>query len=420
MRVLLLCGLLLLAVPGAWAEVLRVDAMRLLPEATWRRGDAAREKEDGLYLLEWPISSLASDRPKVDLAPSGGVPEPGAPLTENPRGLALQVALPRRGTPLKTDAESFYDKLRKIWATQYGKNAEIGTIEISGVRWMTCRRPTGDGGAIVFQLATVYEGRAYSLLAFASPQATGLPKPIYDLLSGVNFGPEPRPWIATRVIAAQPGHDALEALVQGDAERLGQDGMLTGYGIEYSPPPDTANAGPGKRLSWFMDGFKWRNLVGRDERLPISLRGHLVASVPARLEGSPAAISIELRVAAESSTGVEAEVSLLDVCAPIAELDAALARLERGARAPLERLARERPASCPALPVSAPPRGLLARPGDTVAQPLVFSLPTGLPVAAGLSRVQIVTVRPRLVGNEDELGQNLLRQLGLYFVYAPE
>lgn len=388
--------MLLLAVPGAWAEVLRVDAMRLSPEAPWQRGDAAQEKEDGLYLLEWPL------------------------LSGSVQGVALQVTLPRRSTPLKADAESFHSNLRKIWAAQFGKGAEIGEIEIAGVRWMTCRRPTGDGGAIVFQLATVHERRAYNLLAFASPQATGLPKPVYDLLAGVRFGPEPRPWIATRVIAAQPGGIALEALVQGDAERLGQDGMLTSYGIEYSQPPGTPNAGPGKRLAWFMEGFKWRNLVGGDERLPISLRGHLEARGEARAAGATAAIAIELRVAAESGTGVEVDVSLLDLCAPTAELDAALARLERGARAPLERLARERPATCPALPAAMPPKGLLARPGNTVAQPLAFSLPPGLPVAAGLSRVQIVAVRPRLVGNEDELGQNLLRRLGLYFVYAPE
>ncbi|MDP2832950.1 MAG: hypothetical protein Q8Q28_06595 [Pseudomonadota bacterium] len=407
MRGLLLCGMLLLAVPGAWAEGLRVDAMRLSPDAAWQRGDAVQEKEDGVYLLEWPISSQSSGR-------SGVFPEPGAQLTQ---GVALQVALPRRATPLKADAESFHAQLRKIWATQYGKGAEIGEIEIAGVRWITCRRLAGNGGATVFQLATVHQGRAYSLLAFASPQAVGLPKPIHDLLAGVNFGPEARPWVATRVIAAQPGGLALEALVQGDAERLGQDGMLTGYGIEYTRPPDTANAG--QRLAWFMDGFKWRNRAGRDERLPIRLRGHLEARVPARVEGAPAAVSIALQVAAESSTGVEADVSLLDLCAPAAELDAALARLEQGARAPLERLARERPATCPALPVAAPPKGLLAQPGQGVAQTLEFSFPPALPPAAGLSRVQIVAVRPRLVGNEDELGQNLLRQLGLYFVYAP-
>lgn len=387
--------MLLLAVPGACAEVLRVDAMRLSPEAPWQRGDAVQEKEDGLFLLEWPLISRSA------------------------QGVALQVTLPRRSTPLKADAESFHINLRKIWAAQFGKGAEIGEIEIAGVRWMTCRRPAGDGGAIVFQLATVYEGRAYNLLAFASPQATGLPKPVYDLLAGVHFGPEPQPWIATRVIAAQPGHVALEALVQGDAERLGQDGMLTGYGIEYSPSPDTANAGPGQRLTWFMDGFKWRNRVGRDERQPISLRGHLEARGPARVEGPLAAVSIELQVAAESSTGVEADISLLDLCAPTAELDAALARLERGARAPLERLARERPATCPALPAAMPPKGLLAQPGQGVAQTLEFFLPPALPLAAGLSSVQIVAVRPRLVGNEDALGQSLLRQLGLYFVYAP-
>lgn len=396
MRGLLLCGLLLLAVSGAWAETLRVDAMRLSVDAPWRRGDAAREKEDGLYLLEWPIGS------------------------ENTRDVALQVALPLRATPLKADAASFYAQLRKIWAAQYGKDAEIGEIEIGAMRWLACRRPAGEGGLIAFQLATVFEGRAYSLLAFASPQAAGLPKPVHDLLAGASFGPEPRPWAVARVIAAQPGGVALEALVQGDAERLGQDGMLTGYGVEYSQPQDAAGAGPGKRLDWFMDGFKWRNLVGRDDRVPVSLRGHLEAKVPARVEGPTAVVSIVLQVAAESSAGVEADVSLLEICAPTAELDTALARLERGARAPLERLARERPAGCPAVPVVAPPRGLLTQPGHALTQTVELPLPPAQPLAAELARVEIVAVRPRLAGNEDELGQNLLRQLGLYFVYAPE
>lgn len=390
MRGWLLCGMLLLSVQAALAEALRIDALHLSPDAGWRRGDPAQEKEDGVYLLEWPAL----------------------------QGVALQVALPRESTPLKADAAAFHANLRKKWGAQYGRGAEIGGLDIAGVRWLVCRRPANDGGAIVFQLASVHEGRAYSLLAFASPQAAGLPKPIYDLLAGVDFGPQARHWISTRVVAAQPGREALEALVQADVERLGENGMLTGHGFDYLRLPDTATHA-GRGLAWFMEGFKWRRAAGRDERLPLSLRGHLEARVPARVEGALAAVSIALQVTAESSTGVEADVSLLDLCAPAAELDSALARLEQGARAPLERLARERPASCPALPVAAQPKGLLAQLGQGVAQTLEFSFPPALPLAAGLSRVQIVAVRPRLVGNEDALGQNLLRQLGLYFVYAP-
>jgi hypothetical protein len=426
--------MLLLSTQGALAEALRVDAMRLSPDAAWRRGDAAQEKEDGVYLLEWPlssqspgrqgafpepgaqISSRSPGRPKNDLAPSGGgsgaFPEPGAQLTQ---GVALQVALPRQATPLKADAAGFYANLRKKWVAQYGKRAEIGEIEIGAVRWLVCRRPAGDGNAIVFQFATVHEGRAYSLLAFAAPQAAGLPQPVHDLLAGVGFGGQARHWIASRVVSAQPGREALEALVQADAERLGQNGMLTGYGLEVTRLPDAAHAG--QALAWFMEGFKWRQAVGRDERLPVSLRGHLEARVPARMAGT---LAVSVHLATESNSGVEAEVSLLDLCAPAAELNEVLDRLERGARAPLERLARERPAACPALPDTVPAKVLLAQSGTVVTETLEFSVPPAPPLAAGLAGLKVVAVRPRLAASEDDLGQSLLRQLGLYFIYAPE
>lgn len=386
-----MCGMLLLAFPGAWAQALRVDAMRLSPDASWQRGDAAREKEDGVYLLEWPTN----------------------------QGVALQVALPHQSTPLKTDAEVFAAHLRKIWAAQYGKRAEIGEIEIAGVRWLACRRPTGEGDAVAFHLATVYEGRAYSLLALAPPRAVGLPRPVYDLLAGAGFGREPLRWAASRVMAAQPGREALEALVHGDAERLGQDGMLTGYGVEYRQLAETTDvqAGPGSRLAWFMEGFRWHRREGRDERLPISLRGQLEARVPARAAGG---LALSLNVAAESISGVVVEVGLLDLCAPAAELDAALSRLQRGARAALDRLARDRPADCPALPEAVPSVVLPGRPGKTVVETLAFPMPPSPPLAAGLARLRIIAVRPRLAAGEDELGQGLLHRLGLYFVYAPE
>lgn len=386
----LLCGMLLAFAWTARAERLRVDAMSLAPEAAWQRGDAAREREDDVHLLEWPAAR--------------GAPE-----------IAVQLAIPRRATPLKTDAEAFYANLRQKWALQYGKRAEIGLIEIGGARWLVCRRPAGGGDAIVFQIVRVHDGRVYSALAFTAPQVTGLPKPVYDLLAAADFGEPPRSWALRRVIAAHPGREALEALMLSDAEQLGRNGMLTGYGIDYLPLPELPDAGSGRRLSWFLEGFKWRRPVGSDERLPLSRRGSLEARAVAG-----ATLAVSLRLASASNATVEAEVGLLELCAAGAELELALEALARGERAPLERLARARPPGCPSAPTLLPPRVLRATPGQPVAQTLTFTALPARPLTAGLEQLRLVFARPRLAGGEDELGQSLLRGLGLYFVHALE
>jgi hypothetical protein len=388
-RGLMLCAMLLSAPQGAWSEVLRVDAMRLSPDAPWRRGDVAREEEDGIFLLEWPI----------------------------PRGVALQVALPRRATPLKADAETFRANLRRKWAAQYGRAAQVREMEIGGVNWLVCRRPGSDGDAIVFHLATVHDGRAYSLVAFAAPQAAGLPKPVYELLAAADFGPETRHWFATRVVSGRPGREALAALLVADAARLGENGMLTGLGVDSTELSDLVDGGRGRRLSWLIEGFRWRPGAGRDEREPLHLSGQLEARVPARAAG---ALAVSLHLAAGSAAGAEVEVTLLDLCAPPAELDDTLAGLERGAHAALERLARERPTSCTAMPGTPAARTLRAQPGRVVSEILEFPLPPAPPPAAGLAMARVLALRPRLVGGADALGQSLLHQSGLYFVYTAE
>lgn len=380
----MLCGLLLMATQGGLADTLSVDAMRLAPNAAWQRGDPARA--EGVYLLLWPT----------------------------PQGGALQVAIPDAATPLKTDAEAFQANLRKKWMAQYGERAEIGEIEIGGRHWLACRHPAATGDATVFQLASVYEGRAYSLIAFAPAQASGLPKPVYDLLAATEFGA--RGWVLSRVVTAQPGQKALEALLHADAQRLGQEGMLTGYGVEYTPLGGSSEAaGSGQRLAWFMEGFRWRNSPGLDEHLPLGLRGHLEARAPDR-----SALTLAVHLATESDAAAEAEVAVLDLCAPIAALDAALDQLQRGARVPLERLLRERTAACPDMPPAMPARILQALPGHDVVETLAFPAEPRPLLAPGLGRLRLISLQPRVPGGEDELGQGLLRHLGLYFVYAPE
>lgn len=387
----MLCGLLLSIAPAVAAEPLRVDAMSLVPDASWRRDDPAREKEDAAYLLEWPA-------------------------VEGARGVALQVAIPLRATPLKVDAEVFYANLRKKWTQQYGKRAEIGQVEIAGRHWLACRRSAGDGDAVVFQLATAHAGRAYSVLAFAGVGVQGLPKPVHDLLAAADFGEVARPWVFRRAIVAQPGPAALEALVAADVERLGHDGMLTGYGIQYVSPPEMAGAGPGLRLNWFLEGFRWRNRGGRDERLPLDRRGHLEAWVGA----STTAPTLIARFAGETNTAVEAEVGLHDLCAPAADLDAALTQLAAGVDAPLDALVRARPPACPPAPTGIPPRFPRARPGQPMVETLEFPVVSTPVAGAGLSQLRVLYARPRLAGSEAEPGQRLLRGTGLYFVFAQD
>lgn len=392
MRVLLLCGMLLSWMPYAQAAPLRVDALRLSPDAVWQRGDPGLEREDGVYLLDWPVD-------------------------KSTREIALQVAIPRQSTPLKSDPAAFQANLKKKWASLYGKRAEIGEIEIAGVRWLACRRPSGDGEAVVFQLVAAHEGRAYSLLAFTARQAIGLPAPVHDLLARAVFGAPARGWAVHHVIAAQPAGEALAALVQTDVERLGRDGMLTGYGVDSARLPDEDAAGRGQGLGWFLEGFMWRKPSGRDERVPVDQRGRIEARVPGRVADR---LSVSLNLVTEAGKDVEVEVGVLDLCAPPAELDDALARLQRGARVPLERLLRGRPAACAPTPSLPPPVVMSVPPGLPVRDTLSF--PSGnVPVSvAGLANRRVIYVKPRLAAGDGEVGEGLLRRLGLYFVYAPE
>lgn len=393
MRVLWLCALIwaqlvgLLGVSSAWAETFQVDALKILPDVAWQRGEAEREENESLYLLRWSgdvakdvANDVADDKAKAAL---------------------IEVAIPRRGTVLKNDAESFLYHLGKIWAAQYGRRAEIDEVKINDRTWLVCRRPSADQLAQVFQFASVHEGRAYSLVAFVPRTAKGVPKPVFDLVRNMEF--KASTWRLARTIPVQPGREALAALADLDAEHLGKNGLLTGYGVDYR----------GNAVDWFVEGYIWRG--GVKERHSLGAHGHLQATPP---DSGLSRLALDASLTAVQA-GMAVDARLLDACAAPAALDDALARLERGARAPLEKLQRERPSACPEPPTAAPPLPLQVAPGQAANATFEFALPPAWHPATSVKRAQIVVLKPRLAA-DSAFGENLTQALGLYVVYQPE
>jgi hypothetical protein len=399
------CALWLLAT-GAFAETVRVDALRLDPEAGWQRGAAAEEKEYGSVLLEWS----AADPP-------------------------LEVALPHRASKLKTAPEVFFEQLRARWQLLHGREAAITWLEVGDRRWLVCAYPSRDSKGRSFHLVTLHDGKAYGVLATTSVAATSVtttsvtttspPQPVLDLIAGARFGELAQPaasmtaastgWKKLRLLVVRPERETLDAWARDEAARLGDRGMLTGYGVEA--PKDDAE------LSWFLEGFRWR---GTRDHADFELRGHLLLDAPARWD---AAMRLEARLESPSSDGptLEAQTRVLDVCAPRDLLEDALKALEQGDAAPLDRLAGDRPSPCPAAPPFAPIYTLIAEPGH--ASTGTFSLdpapalePEKLSALrrAGLSWHRIVGMRPGLAGDPQAFGQGLVRHLGMFFVYGPE
>jgi hypothetical protein len=206
-----------------------------------------------------------------------------------------------------------------------------------------------------------------------------------------------------------PRGEALEAIAQAEAEALGEKGMLTGYGVNQTKAHKPLEGGDGSveglQLNWFLDGFRWGR--GRDERQPFEASGQLSAEVSPLWP--PGVLHVGLNVTAAEAP-VTARASLHAYCGPPGPWDEALAALARGARAPLERLAREH--ACPGMAGAGVLATVEARPGQTVARSVALTPP---PATA-----QRLWVEVRLVPQVGALGEGLLDRLGLYFVYAPE
>lgn len=375
---------------AAVAEDLRVEALRVPHAEPWRRGPADQEKRDGVFLLD----GRAGD------------------------GSPLQVAIFRRAPALKTGAEIYYRNLARHWRAQYGGLAAIQWLEAGGVKWLACRRPGRDEATGVFHLSTVFDGRAYSLLAFAPAETAAPPAALLDLLAAMRLGTgsgaasPPTRWLGARTYRFRPSGEALEAVVAADRESLGEDGMLTGYGLDYGGGPEGAG------VDWFLDGFRWKTVAGRVTRVPWANRGHLEVEPPG--EWTDASLWTLRLTLAEGEEGVSARLLAWDLCAPRERLTSVLEGLDRGARVPMERLAAERPEGCPP-PTAGASRSLHGEAGRTVAGSL--ALPAGTPSSAGpetgLARVRLVEVRLEPRPGRTAPGDGLLGRARLFFAFEP-
>lgn len=371
---------------GAVAGELWVESLLLPHEAGWQRGPASQEEEDDAYALE--------------RREAGGPP--------------LLLLLPRRAPRLKSDADTYYRNLTRHWRGSYGKGVLIDWLELGGARWLYLRRPARENGQGLFQLSTVHQGRAYSLLAFVPGDAVTLPAPVQSLLAGLRWvqgGPglpaRTARWARAgthRLLLAGPG---LEAVAQADADALGGDGLLTGFGLDYGVAS----------VNWFMEGYTW---VGKTERRPWSLGGKLEVEAPAELDGqTPWTFRLSLQ---PDQPAVQVSLVERDLCGAPDTLREAMGKLEHGLRGPLERLLAHRSVGCPA-PEGGETAGFLAgEPGRTATAN--WTPPAGgagPSVGAGLLRVRlmeaVLAYPPGTPGGPERPGEGLLSRARLFFAY---
>jgi hypothetical protein len=391
---LMLVGVL--ALPRlAQAGILHVEALSMPEPAPWQRGSPEQEQADDVYILDLHAGQT----------------------------VATQVVLLRRAPVIKGDTDGYYDKLTRFWRATYGKMVLIDWVEIGGMKWRSLRRPSSEDGMGVFQLSTVFEGRAYSLLVFVPGTVTVLPEPAMTLLASVRFGSgtgrggpvdevarsPAEHWVHSRTYRFNLSGDALETVVAADAQRMGRDGMLTGYGLDYG---ETS-------VDWFVEGFEWKTVSGRVAQVPWGTRGRLEVDAPAEL-GDGATWTLRLTLP-EEEKGISARLAMWDLCAPTDELKEVLDHLDHGARLPMERLAKAPPAGCP-VPMSTPtPRQLKGVPGKTTT--VVWSFPVPPRSRVDVSdrnnprRMRLVETALEPDADRTVPGDGLLERTRLFFAY---
>jgi len=385
-------ALALLFAVSAFADAteLRLEALVVPYASPWQRATPQQEAEDDALLLD--------------------VPDAG-----------LHLAVPRQTRVLKTDADTYYAKLSEKWQALYGSGAKISWLESGGQKWLMCRRPSRDSGVGVFHLSTVFAGRAYSLLLFAPSAAESLPKAARDLLAAVRFGGESRVvsaksgWRMTRTLYPQANAEVLEALVQDDVARLGEDGMVTGYGLDFSPDPSQ----PG--VAWFIEGYQWKRVEGRGTRVDWKQGGRLEVQVAAESAVWPLQLTLQ-----ENEADVRASVRVIELCAPSRRVAEALEQLQRGARQPLQRLALERAEGCPETAAPSAPNMLQGESGKTVQADVAVTLPPALTTAqlaalrqAGLTRICLVEIALNAGPHRTGFGDRLIERARWYVVFEP-
>ncbi|HNA29108.1 MAG TPA: hypothetical protein PK437_03575 [Thiobacillaceae bacterium] len=369
--------LALLAACWVWpwpapADALRIEALSLEPGAGWTRGGADQEKEDDVYILDHPGDA----------------------------GVGLQVMLMRRAPLVKGDSEAYYERLTRYWRATYGKSVLIDWLELGGVKWRYLRRPARENGLGLFQLYTVHEGRAYGLLVFVPGTATTLSVPARALLEGLRFdgeGQAPR-WMKARTYRLVLSGDALEAVASAEAARQGGDGLLTGYGLNYGE----------NSVEWFLEGYQWKTLDGRVDKLAWATRGRLVVEPPAEL-GSQGVWTLRL-ILPDGEANLAARLVVHDLCGDLGEVRDALDRLNRGTRGAMER----RAAACRGPGPVASGDKLKGLSGETATATWTLAPGVGEGVSVRLVEAIVEATPERVLP-----GDGLLQRARLFYAYEP-
>ena len=358
---------LIIAVQADAAE-LHVQALSLPYASPWQRAAPEQEVEDDALLL--------------DAAEAG-----------------LQLALMRQVRNLQTQTETYFARLTKSCQARHGDNAQTFWHEAGTRNWLVCRGQLREGS--VFHLSTVFAERAYSLVLFAPAKADQLPGLVLDLLANVRFESSPalqRPdtkpdapvWMHTRTLFPQAGADVLAELVRSDLSRLGDDGMLTGYGLAF----DIAG------MTWFIEGYQWKADASQVRKVAWKQDGRLEFDLASALD---ATVNGQLRLTlAEDAARVSAGLSVWQLCGPAAHIADVLEQLQSGERMSLSKLDLAHFAGCPeadvadasgALPV------LRGESGNTVQIAFTASMPPLLDARqleslrqAGMSRIGLVEI----------------------------
>jgi len=317
--------LALLAMVSFCAEpaALRIEALALPYDSSaspWQRAEPALENE--ALLLELPHAGL-------------------------------QLALLRHTRRLKTDAPTYFDRLGRNWRARHGQDVHIGWLESGGQKWLYCQHASQERDGKVWQLSSVFDGRAYSVLVFgpdtAASDAHEIPAAARELIAGARFAVDApgRPdsshakvasapyWVKTRTLFPHTNADVLEALVQGDIARLGQDGLLSGYGLDFGA----------SGASWFVEGYAWKTRDARVEKVALDSSGRLAFELPAETTGTAKArVQLSLN---DNEADIGVQLRVWQLCAPGGHIAETLRQLQQGARLSLRRLAQSPAAGCP-------------------------------------------------------------------------
>ena len=390
--------------------------------------------------------------------------ENSAILRWNADGPSLTVFLPQQQVDLKVDERRFHRQLEQKWREMYGPDASIYPLEFGGTTWRVCRRPSLVGDASVFQLVSVHAGRTHQVLVIATGQAQTLPDPAWQLMAGAVWdaprslvlrregrteavlaeasplpavpatppaeaqAAAPRPgaeataaptgtaWHLMKVLQVLAGPPRLAEMAEAEASRLGEPGLVTGYGLARQQ----------HGLEGFVEGYVWREGPGqRASRSAFARRWHLDWQPAQRLDAGTqdwrlGALEQQLEGELALPQEVGLRLELLALCGPAAELDAALAALPQGgsvAAARLAGLAR----ACPPVRQAAPAINLSLRPQDGTR-----SVPLAVPAEwlaasprGGVDKRLLLTLRFPPPGRVSGLGDGLLANAAVYYVYAP-